>query len=199
MSVDRKALILKAATQSFAQFGYKATTMDLVSKIASVGKGTIYTFFKTKEELFEAILNKAEIELKEAMNCGFAKDDSQISFIHSVFNLLDSILEFRSDHELFVKLAQEVRDIGTVQALEGIRRMEQFGLEFLKQRLDLAIEKGEVRECDTTITSYMIFRLYLGLATEWNKSHSEPLTKEQIKENIAMLITQGIMKEARSL
>ncbi|MCM3628742.1 TetR/AcrR family transcriptional regulator [Paenibacillus glycanilyticus] len=198
MSIDRKALILKAATQSFAQFGYKATTMDLVSKIASVGKGTIYTFFKTKEELFEAILNKAEIDLKEAMNCGFAKEGGQSSFIHSVFNLLDSILEFRSDHELFVKLAQEVRDIGTAQALEGIRRMERFGLDFLKQKLDLAIEKGEVRDCDTTIISYMIFRLYLSLATEWNKSHSEPLTKEQIKENIAMLITQGIVKEARS-
>ncbi|GLX67714.1 TetR/AcrR family transcriptional regulator [Paenibacillus glycanilyticus] len=198
MSIDRKALILKAATQSFAQFGYKATTMDLVSKIASVGKGTIYTFFKTKEELFEAILNKAEIELKEALSCGLDRDGSESSFIHSVFSLLDSILEFRSDHELFAKLGQEVRDIGTVQALEGIRRVEQFMLDFLKQKLDAAIQKGEVRECDTTITSYMIFRLYLGLASEWNKSHNEPLTKEQIKENLTMLITQGIMKEVRS-
>ncbi|MFD1909166.1 TetR/AcrR family transcriptional regulator [Paenibacillus rhizoplanae] len=45
MSIDRKALILQAATLSFVQFGYKATTMDQVSRIANVGKGTIYTFF----------------------------------------------------------------------------------------------------------------------------------------------------------
>ena len=49
MSVDRKKLILEAATKSFTQFGYKATTMDLVAKLANVGKGTIYTFFKTKK------------------------------------------------------------------------------------------------------------------------------------------------------
>lgn len=38
MSIDRKKLILEAATKSFTQFGYKATTMDLVAKLANVGK-----------------------------------------------------------------------------------------------------------------------------------------------------------------
>lgn len=189
MSVDRKSLILKAATQSFVQFGYKATTMDLVSKIANVGKGTIYTFFKTKEELFEDILNKAFLELTEAMNRGVKQEDT---FIHNLFNLLDSILEFRSDHELFVKLAQEVRDIGTVQALHGIRQMEEYALEFLKNQIDQAIAKGEVKHCDSTIASFMILRLYLALTMEWNKEH-EPLNKEQIKENISLFISNGIL------
>lgn len=49
MSIDRKALILQAATLSFVQFGYKATTMDQVSRIANVGKGTIYTFSKPRK------------------------------------------------------------------------------------------------------------------------------------------------------
>ncbi len=35
-----------------SSFGYKATTMDQVARLANVGKGTIYTFFKNKEELF---------------------------------------------------------------------------------------------------------------------------------------------------
>ena len=55
--IDRKKLILEAATKSFSLFGYKATTMDQVAKLANVGKGTIYTFFKTKEELFDEIIN----------------------------------------------------------------------------------------------------------------------------------------------
>ncbi|BBP88266.1 hypothetical protein BsIDN1_18840 [Bacillus safensis] len=46
MSVDRRQMILDGATKAFTQFGYKATTMDLVAKLANVGKGTIYTFFK---------------------------------------------------------------------------------------------------------------------------------------------------------
>ena len=56
MSIDRKKLILEAATKSFSLFGYKATTMDQVAKIANVGKGTIYTFYENKEQLFKEIV-----------------------------------------------------------------------------------------------------------------------------------------------
>lgn len=46
--VDRRQQVLQAAAKSFSLFGYKATTMDQVAKIANVGKGTIYTFLQTK-------------------------------------------------------------------------------------------------------------------------------------------------------
>ena len=54
--MDRRQEILEAATKSFSLFGFKATTMDQVAKIANVGKGTIYTFFDNKEDLFHAIV-----------------------------------------------------------------------------------------------------------------------------------------------
>ncbi|MDF9843590.1 MULTISPECIES: TetR/AcrR family transcriptional regulator [unclassified Paenibacillus] len=190
MSIDRKALILQAATKSFVQFGYKATTMEQVSKIANVGKGTIYTFFKTKEELFEEILDKATQELTSVMNRIAAEEDT---FTHKLFNLLDSILEFRSDHELFVKLAQEVRDIGTVQALEGVKRMEDYALDFLRQQIETAIARDEVKPCDSSVAAFMILRLYLALTTEWNKAH-EPLDETRIKEHMMLFISNGILK-----
>lgn len=49
MSIDRKRQIIEAATKSFSLFGYKATTMEQIAKLANVGKGTIYTFLKTKK------------------------------------------------------------------------------------------------------------------------------------------------------
>ncbi|MGQ0422282.1 TetR/AcrR family transcriptional regulator, partial [Bacillus sp. HC-Mk] len=48
MAIDRKRSIIEAATKSFSAFGYKATTMYQVAKLANVGKGTIYTFFKNR-------------------------------------------------------------------------------------------------------------------------------------------------------
>ncbi|ETT47302.1 MULTISPECIES: TetR/AcrR family transcriptional regulator [unclassified Paenibacillus] len=190
MSIDRKALILQAATLSFVQFGYKATTMDQVSRIANVGKGTIYTFFKTKEELFEEILGKATAELTSVMSRVAAQ---QTSFVHKLLHLLDSILEFRLDHELFVKLAQEVRDIGTAQALEGVKRMEGYALEFLQQQIEEAIGNGEVKACDASVAAFMILRMYLALTTEWNKSH-EPLDQNKIKEHMILFISTGMLQ-----
>ena len=54
--MDRRQEILEAATKSFSLFGYKATTMEQIAKIANVGKGTIYTFFENKEVLFQEIV-----------------------------------------------------------------------------------------------------------------------------------------------
>jgi TetR/AcrR family transcriptional regulator of autoinduction and epiphytic fitness len=189
MQIDRRALILKAATQSFAQFGYKSTTMDLVSKIANVGKGTIYTFYKTKDELFEHILSKALEEMKTSLNRSIKLGDS---FLDNLMRVLDAMLEFRSDHELFIKLAQEVRDIGTTQATEGIRKLESLVLESLKQEIQIAIHNGQVTPCDPDIAAFMIIRLYIALTTDWSKLN-EPLNKAQIKTNMHLFIAKGIL------
>ncbi|MFD2875388.1 TetR/AcrR family transcriptional regulator [Paenibacillus rhizoplanae] len=54
----------------FSLFGYKATTMDQVAKIANVGKGTIYTFFTNKEQLFDEILRDVILEMKNDRRAG---------------------------------------------------------------------------------------------------------------------------------
>lgn len=191
-AMDRRKMILKAAAQSFAQFGYKATTMELVAKIANVGKGTIYTFFSTKDELFEEILHNALQEMKEVLDRGMRQEDT---FFQNLLRVLDALLEFRADHELFVKLSQEVRDIGTIQATEGIHRLENVVLEYLGQEIDKAIGKGEFKPCDSRIVSFLMLKIYIALTTEWSKSH-EPLNKEQIKENIWLFISEGLLGES---
>ncbi|MBB3111893.1 AcrR family transcriptional regulator [Paenibacillus phyllosphaerae] len=188
-AIDRRSLILKAATQAFAQFGYKATTMDLVSKIANVGKGTIYTFFKTKEELFDEIVRKALHELQVVLDEGMHEGEP---FFDNLFRVLSALLEFRSDHELFIKLQQEVQHIGTSQALEGTHRLEGVVLDYLRGHIVNGIEKGEIKPCDPDIVAYTILKLYIALTSDWNKFHKEPLTKEQIQQHFILFFAEGL-------
>ena len=60
-----RARIVDAAEKSFSMFGYKGTTMEQVARIANVGKGTIYTFFDSKEALFTSILNSMIEDLRQ--------------------------------------------------------------------------------------------------------------------------------------
>jgi AcrR family transcriptional regulator len=52
----RPAEILDAALDCFAERGFTATRMDDVAVRAGVTKGTVYLYFKTKEELFTALV-----------------------------------------------------------------------------------------------------------------------------------------------
>lgn len=53
---DRPAEITEAAMQTFAEKGYAATRVEEVARRAGVSKGLLYLYFKTKEELFKAVI-----------------------------------------------------------------------------------------------------------------------------------------------
>ncbi|MGG3943180.1 TetR/AcrR family transcriptional regulator [Peribacillus psychrosaccharolyticus] len=189
MTVDRKKLIVDAAAKSFALFGYKATTMDQVAKIANVGKGTIYTFYTNKEELFKEIVSVIIREMKqEAIK---AIDDDQ-PFVENLHQALYRLLAFRKEHQLLIKLFQEEKEIGTPAVRDMVEEIEGEIITFIKNKLEVAIEKGYIRPCDAEITAFIVLKMYVALIFDWEKNR-EPLKKEAIADLFKSIFAQGIV------
>ncbi|AZB42294.1 TetR/AcrR family transcriptional regulator [Bacillus sp. FJAT-42376] len=190
MSVDRRRQIIDAATKSFSMFGYKATTMDQVAKLANVGKGTIYTFFKNKDELFHDIVSvmvkEMILEAEDAIN----PDES---FGENVHAALYRILEFRSEHQLMLKLLQEEKEMGTLAVLEMLNHIENQIIEYLKTKIETAQKKGLIREADSEITAFLFLRTYIALVSDWERRH-KPLSSEKIAEVMKIYILEGLSK-----
>ncbi len=55
---DKKELILKTAESIFEKYGYAKTSMDDIANEAFIGKGTIYYYFKSKEDIFLELVIK---------------------------------------------------------------------------------------------------------------------------------------------
>ncbi len=53
---DRPAEITEAAMAAFAEQGFAATKVEDVARRAGVSKGLLYLYFKTKEDLFKAVI-----------------------------------------------------------------------------------------------------------------------------------------------
>lgn len=187
-AVDRRKQILRAAARSFALFGYKATTMDQVAKIANVGKGTIYTFFSNKEDLFDEILYKVILEMKMLAE---SRIDRNSTFFENLFSVLDALLEFRDEHELFIKLSQEVRDVGTLKAKEGLATLERVILDYLEREIAMALERKEICSCDPQVAAFVMFKLYIALASDF-KYVREPLSQVEIHHYIRMFLADGL-------
>ncbi len=71
---DKRELILKTAEIIFEKYGYSKTSMDDIANEAYIGKGTIYYYFKSKEDIFLELVIKyhrmiKEITEKEMENC----------------------------------------------------------------------------------------------------------------------------------
>lgn len=60
MREDMRSKILKMSSLYFAKYGFGDTKIGDLAKYMGIGQGTIYLYFKSKEELFEEIRSRAE-------------------------------------------------------------------------------------------------------------------------------------------
>ena len=80
---ERGARILEAAAQLIVRWGYKKTTVDDIAREAGVAKGTIYLHWKTREELFKAVLTREELLLVDEMRARIV-DDPEGTTLHGM-------------------------------------------------------------------------------------------------------------------
>lgn len=70
----RAQRILDAAAELILRWGYDKTTVDDVARTAGVAKGTIYLHWKTREELFVALLRRERVEMLAEVEAALAAD-----------------------------------------------------------------------------------------------------------------------------
>jgi TetR/AcrR family transcriptional regulator len=68
-----RAAILDAAERLFADQGYDATSLTQVGAAAGVSRGTPGYFFRSKSELYQAVLDRSFAEVREAVRAGRAR------------------------------------------------------------------------------------------------------------------------------
>jgi AcrR family transcriptional regulator len=72
-SEDKRNAVLDAATRLFAERGLTAAPTSEISKQAGVAEGTLFTYFKTKDDLINALYREIKLELADAMMSDFPR------------------------------------------------------------------------------------------------------------------------------
>ena len=84
---DRPAELLQAALALFTEKGYSSTRAEEIARRAGVSKGTLFLYFRSKEELFEAVVKHATAPvLHDAQT--FAKN-----FVGSASDLITALIQ----------------------------------------------------------------------------------------------------------
>jgi AcrR family transcriptional regulator len=97
MREEKKNLIMNAALEHFSNIGFHATTITQIARHAGISKGLMYNYFKSKEDLLAAIINKSLTEIYGTFN---PDHDSKLTptefelFIRQVFNLFREKRQF---------------------------------------------------------------------------------------------------------
>jgi AcrR family transcriptional regulator len=109
----RKKVII-AAGQIFSRYGFRKTTMDEIARELKMGKSSIYYYFESKEEIFEAVvLYEANIlrnELTTAIKSVESPVDKMKNYVfvrmkafEKLSNYYNAIFDKNLDHFEFIE------------------------------------------------------------------------------------------------
>jgi AcrR family transcriptional regulator len=69
---EKRQHIIKTAASAFSQKGFYRTVISDIARMAGIGKGVIYEYFPSKEELFFAVFEWMNEEMKQAARVGIS-------------------------------------------------------------------------------------------------------------------------------
>jgi AcrR family transcriptional regulator len=103
---QRREQILDAAARVFAERGYATTEVQFVADASDIGKGTIYRYFPSKEELFLAAADRGMRRLRAAVDAACATADDPLDQLAVAIR---AYLQFFKDHSEYAELLIQER------------------------------------------------------------------------------------------
>ncbi|MCB0536239.1 MAG: TetR/AcrR family transcriptional regulator [Bacteroidetes bacterium] len=186
--------IIDAAKKLMQQYGLSKTTMEDIAKAAGKGKSTLYHYFKSKDEIFDHVINQEMDDFFQTVKTAVSKqvDASEMlkAYIITKIKTLKTKVNlyrfaFETDlhpdaiNDLFIKLKnrydnEEKKLIGSI----------------LKSGIDSKLYRAEIQD-DIDILSELLVTCVRGVETEII-THNKYKTLTDKADMLVNILTKGI-------
>ena len=161
---DARARILKAALDEFSDKGFHHSTIDSMAERAGIAKGTVYRYFKTKEELFNALKDDTMTEFVEQAKRAVGQETE-------VLNILDRVIRsylgfFEQNSAFFKVIIQEQRDFGREFSEKFINELI-LAFPGLKRACWKASRQGQLKQLNYFTVFFGIVGFLNGVIQKW--------------------------------
>jgi AcrR family transcriptional regulator len=191
--------ILAAALASFAERGFAATRLEDVAARAGISKGTLYLYFKGKEELFEAVVRAKllpNLARLEALAATF--EGPSVLLLERLLLTIAGVVgsQLGAIPKLVIAEAGNFPDLARFYLDEVVRR----GLRLIGTILRRGIERGEFRAVDVDHAVFCVIAPML-IAALWKNSlepyDNAPLNTQALVRTHLDLLLRGLETSGR--
>lgn len=162
-----KERILSAALELFRKKGLEGTTTKEISKQAGIAEGTLFNYFKTKEDLALYFFQKETADLIKWFRAETRLQKAPLP--ERLFAIIHRQLEYLEPYEDFIG-AVFCRSLQPSSALSPLsfesQELRLKYLRFIREILREAEEKDEIPRMGN-LGAYAVGLFYLGIVTHW--------------------------------
>lgn len=183
-----KKAIVDAAIRLFGRKGFDRTSIEELAREAGVGKGTIYGYFKAKDEIFLAFCEEELEYIFSGAVVGRTKDEP---FLEQLMNLFINQFRFVTRNRDFGR--QLLRELFFPKdlTLEKSRGIEDRYLGSMDRILREAANRGELKPgLDSFVTTAQLYSHYLICLSGWYRGHFQ--NEEEFAGLLCALLQQAV-------
>jgi len=181
--------IIEKAAEVFTRFGYKKTTMDEIAHELGKGKSSIYYYFTSKEEIFQAVVEKEANILKNEVKNAIALQTDPILKIKSY--VLTRMSVYKRIRNFYNALNNdELLRLDFINILR--KKYENDEIVLLEQILNEGVAASKFKLADTHLASVGIVTALKGLE-ELYQTVTENKVMESHLDNLLNILFYGII------
>ncbi|MBO4331739.1 MAG: TetR/AcrR family transcriptional regulator [Paludibacteraceae bacterium] len=191
-----KALLVDVARQLFAEKGFGATTMNDIAELSNKGRRTLYTYFKSKEEIYSAVikteLNIISDNLKSVVGRrDLDPDEKLVQYINVRMDAVKDVVirngELKAEFFLNTQLVEKVR-----------RRLDFHEKNILKDILIEGMEKGMFERRDPEFAALCMHYCLKGFELPYIRGEFDRITLRK-RELIIDMLMNGLRRRHRTV
>ena len=170
---DKRSALLQAALELFAQNGFDGSPTAQIAKRAGVASGTLFLYFKNKEELIHELFREVNQQLDNIMVPCLAKD---IPIQEKLINTLSFALRYLLDNPKEFKFVEQYH----FSPLKERANLPDGSKEHFMELLQEAQEQKIVKDAPLVILEAIAFGPISHLVKE-HSSRGTPVDEEMIQ------------------
>ena len=181
MSIKTREKLIEVARQLFAHKGIENTTMSDIASASYKGRRTIYTYFKNKREIYNAVIESESEQLvgqlREIASADMTPVEKLRRFIDVRLDIVEETVSRQHDTPMFRTLF-----LREVRKMERIRKTAiEKELELLHQILTDGINAGcFVKEKAQGVSSIMLM-MFQGIELSYMRDNFTQMKVNQLK------------------
>ena len=190
----REKQIKEAALKLFSEKGFHNTTITQIATAADLGKGTIYWYWKSKEELAFSLV---EDMLRDFILLIEGARDAAGPVVGRMERMVAEVAELYYRETEYLRLLWKFRvDRSYIFSEDYTSRVASYYLrmrEALESMLDEGIKSGELKRLDSKRMAFILLGIAEGLELEWLENEEDLSMRDALVEIMGIVIA-GVRK-----
>ena len=186
-----RELVLVVAQEIFSRFGYNKTTMDDIARGMGKRKSSLYYYYKSKDEIFRAVVEKELSELKSKIMFSVAAASGPkemlkayvLERMHGINNMVNLYNVLRTEFLSQRDFTDEIR-----------MKTDEEEINIVKDILDEGVANGIFNLEETFISAIAIVTALKGMEIPLLISQKEENQMEQRLDRLLDVLFYGIIK-----